>query len=58
VVMTHRPGTIKETFQITWDRPRDRASLEFANLRKTILAELEREVVDAPATITGAERPA
>jgi NitT/TauT family transport system ATP-binding protein len=56
VVMTSRPGTIKETFQITWDRPRDRASVEFANLRKTILAELEREVFSSPATITGVER--
>jgi len=27
--------------------------VEFAQLRKTILAELEREVVAAPATITG-----
>ena len=56
VVMTSRPGTIKETFQITWGRPRDRASMEFANLRKTILAELEREVFSSPATITGVER--
>jgi NitT/TauT family transport system ATP-binding protein len=55
VVMTSRPGTIKETFSVTMPRPRDRASVEFAQLRKTILAELEREVISAPATITGAE---
>jgi len=53
VVMTARPGTIKEIFTIASERPRDRASVEFAQLRKTILAELEREVVAAPATITG-----
>jgi len=44
VVMTSRPGTIKEIFDIEWERPRDRASVEFATLRKKILAELEREV--------------
>ncbi|MDD1747486.1 MAG: ABC transporter ATP-binding protein [Methanomassiliicoccales archaeon] len=48
VVMTSRPGTIKEIFNVTIPRPRDRASVEFAQLRKTILAELEREVVSAP----------
>jgi NitT/TauT family transport system ATP-binding protein len=48
VVMTSRPGTIKEIFNVTMPRPRDRASVEFAQLRKTILAELEREVVSAP----------
>lgn len=55
VVMTSRPGTIKETFDVTMPRPRDRASVEFAQLRKKILEELEREVISAPATITGAE---
>jgi NitT/TauT family transport system ATP-binding protein len=48
VVMTSRPGTIKEIFPIDWQRPRDRASVEFANLRKRILAELEREVTAGP----------
>ncbi|MEM0448471.1 MAG: ABC transporter ATP-binding protein [Methanomassiliicoccales archaeon] len=48
VVMTSRPGTIKEIFEVSWERPRDRASVEFANLRKKILAELEREVVKTP----------
>ncbi len=45
VVMTARPGTLKEVFEITWPRPRDRASVEFASLRKKILEELEREQV-------------
>ncbi len=47
IVMTSRPGTIKEIFTVPIPRPRDRASLEFANLRKKILAELEREVITA-----------
>lgn len=55
VVMTTRPGTIKDIFEVTTPRPRDRASVEFAHLRKKILEELEREVISAPATITGAE---
>ena len=48
VIMTTRPGTIKEVFPITWERPRDRASVEFAALRKRILVELESEVVSGP----------
>ena len=48
VIMTTRPGAIKEIFPITWERPRDRASVEFAVLRKKILAVLESEVVSAP----------
>jgi NitT/TauT family transport system ATP-binding protein len=55
VVMTTRPGTIKETFDVKMTRPRDRASLEFAQLRKTILAELEREVISAPANNSSPE---
>jgi len=55
VVMTARPGTIKEIFDVMMPRPRDRASLEFAQLRKTILAELEREVTSAPANISSPE---
>jgi NitT/TauT family transport system ATP-binding protein len=49
VVMTGRPGAVKEKFVIDAPQPRDRASVEFANLRKRILAELEREVIAAPA---------
>lgn len=53
IVMTARPGTIKEVFTIPMVRPRDRASVEFAFLRKRILAELEREVVSAPVIEAG-----
>lgn len=52
VVMTTRPGTIKEIFPINWERPRDRASMEFAALRKKILAELERETDSSSTSIT------
>ncbi|HXZ23775.1 MAG TPA: ABC transporter ATP-binding protein [Methanomassiliicoccales archaeon] len=45
VVMTTRPGTVKEIFTIDLPRPRDRVSVEFANLRKKVLAELERETI-------------
>lgn len=55
VVMTSRPGTIKDIFEIKTLRPRDRASVEFAQIRKTILAELEREVVSNPVLVGSAE---
>ncbi len=45
VVMSARPGNIRYVFNVEWERPRDRASVEFASLRKKILAELERETV-------------
>ena len=54
VVMTARPGTVKEIFSIDSPQPRDRASVEFANLRKRILAELEREVITGPIATTDA----
>jgi len=44
VVMTARPSSIGEIYEIKWERPRDRASPEFANLRKQILAQLESMV--------------
>jgi NitT/TauT family transport system ATP-binding protein len=47
VVLTTRPGRIKEIFEIKTERPRDRANIDFANLRKRILSELEQEVVSA-----------
>jgi NitT/TauT family transport system ATP-binding protein len=50
VVMTARPGAVKEIFVIDAPQPRDRASIEFANLRKRILAELEREVIAGPSS--------
>ncbi len=51
VVLTTRPSKIKEIFEIEIERPRDRASLEFANLRKRILMELEQETVCAPKVV-------
>ncbi len=48
IVLTTRPSKIKEIFEIKSERPRDRANLDFANLRKRILSELEQEVVSAP----------
>jgi NitT/TauT family transport system ATP-binding protein len=45
VVMSARPGKIRYVFNVGWERPRDRASVEFASLRKKILAELEKETV-------------
>jgi NitT/TauT family transport system ATP-binding protein len=49
VVLTGRPGSVKEIFTIDAPQPRDRASVEFASLRKKILAELEREEVATPS---------
>ena len=43
VVLSKRPAEIKEIIEIPWDRPRDRASVEFTALRKRILEELEKE---------------
>jgi NitT/TauT family transport system ATP-binding protein len=48
IVLTTRPGHIKEIYDIPWEKPRDRASLDFANLRKRILTELEQEVACTP----------
>lgn len=44
VVMTPRPGRIREVFEIPFERPRDRASMDFASLRREILAELQEMV--------------
>jgi NitT/TauT family transport system ATP-binding protein len=49
IVLTTRPSMIKEVFEIKTERPRDRANIDFANLRKRILSELEQEVVSAKA---------
>lgn len=44
VVMGPRPSTVSEIYSVSWPRPRDRASVEFANLRKQILSKLEKMV--------------
>jgi NitT/TauT family transport system ATP-binding protein len=44
VVMTARPSSIGQVYEVGWPRPRDRASAEFAAMRKTILAQLESMV--------------
>jgi NitT/TauT family transport system ATP-binding protein len=43
VVLTSRPGRVKTVHRIELPRPRDRASQDFINLRKTILDELEQQ---------------
>lgn len=43
VVMTGRPGTVKDIYDIDLPRPRDRANPEFIRLRRTILDELEMQ---------------
>jgi NitT/TauT family transport system ATP-binding protein len=51
IVLTTRPSKIKEVFRIETERPRDRASPDFASLRKRILSELEQELVCAPKAL-------
>ena len=43
VVMTSRPGGVKEIFEIAIPRPRDRTSAEFIKIRGAVLAELQEE---------------
>ena len=45
VILSKRPAHINEVIEIPWERPRDRASMEFTALRKRILEELEKENV-------------
>lgn len=45
IILTKRPATIKQIIDVTWQRPRDRADMEFVALRKKILEELEKENV-------------
>ena len=37
IVLTRRPGTIREIISIPWDRPRDRTNAEFAEVRRRVL---------------------
>ena len=55
VLMTSRPATLRGIIKIPWPRPRERASVEFAQLRKDILAQLEREVSCTPMVTTPTE---
>jgi NitT/TauT family transport system ATP-binding protein len=43
VIMTARPGKVREVIEITLPRPRDRTSPEFISVRGEVLAELEEE---------------
>lgn len=45
VVLTARPGRIKEIVKIDLERPRDRTSIEFLEYRKKILNILKDEVL-------------
>jgi NitT/TauT family transport system ATP-binding protein len=37
VVLSPRPGSIREVITIPWPRPRDRTSAEFAEVRRRVL---------------------
>ncbi|MGD9963588.1 MAG: ABC transporter ATP-binding protein [Thermoplasmata archaeon] len=50
MVMTARPGKIRETIAVPLARPRDRTSAEFIAVRGKVLAELDEEFEKARAT--------
>lgn len=37
VVLSQRPGKVREIVEVPWDRPRDRTSTEFATVRRHVL---------------------
>ncbi|MDO5845148.1 MAG: ABC transporter ATP-binding protein [Methanocorpusculum sp.] len=41
VILTPRPGKIHKIYEVPLARPRDRTSVEFANIRKSVLKEIE-----------------
>jgi NitT/TauT family transport system ATP-binding protein len=43
IIMTARPGKVRETIEVPLARPRDRTSQEFIKIRARVLAELEEE---------------
>ncbi len=49
VVMTARPGKVREVFEVGMARPRDRTSREFIDVRGKVLAELDEEFERARA---------
>jgi len=49
VVMTARPGKVREVFEVPMARPRDRTSREFIEVRGKVLAELDEEFEKARA---------
>jgi len=49
VVMTARPGKVREIFEVPMLRPRDRTSAEFIEVRGKVLAELDEEFEKARA---------
>ncbi len=46
IVMSPRPGTVTDKFEIEIKRPRDRASMDFISIRKEILSEIEKMSVN------------
>jgi len=49
VVMTARPGKVREIIDVPLNRPRDRTSREFITIRSKVLGELEEEFEKARA---------
>jgi NitT/TauT family transport system ATP-binding protein len=58
VVMTARPGRIKEIVSIDLARPRDVTSAEFNDIRRRVTALLEDEVQAAFAAMQGGRNAA
>lgn len=50
MVMSKRPGKIKEIINVQMSRPRNRADVEYAKMSNDILTMLEEEVVNSKVT--------